>query len=921
MRLRDKWKKALSVALSTVMVISLGNGIGVPKQAKAEEASQTETLYYNFSELKDVSQMEISKDYALFSQEFEDSQAVISLPEDGAIVKFGGTKEDVDVAGGLFKTDNGVEYPYSFSGASQLGGMKVQYIDGMVKVVRRGTDFDTCIYGGIGYRTFTEADKIKFSSNSGYGDAIGTGWWYGCTGGGVYYCGPYHVYTYDEYQFTADDIKIEQSDSWKEPTGATVVKKDDIVVKIHVQDGTMDEWVSVPFYDIDPSDNTVDPTTQDNKITVTLGKITKQVAITKAHEHAFSDEWTSDDTDHWHACTAANCDGTVADKAEHTASDWIIDKEATQTETGSKHKECTVCKRVLETQEIEKLPHVHDFSEEWSSDDTDHWHACTAANCDGTVADKAEHTASDWIVDKEATQTETGSKHKECTVCKKVLDTVIIPKNSSSDGKVTVVDTKIGEGAPKADLASDADQVKNSVELTKEEEEQVSKGEIVDIYLQIQTKETTATQEEKDIIERAKADYTIGTYIDASLFKKVGSNDPVAITELKDKIKVQLVVPEKLRNTDANVVRTYSLIRRHGSEDTAEIVNGTYDSDTFTFTFETDRFSTYAIAYKDTTVNNGNQNNNTNAGNNTNTGNNTVTDNTKKDTTVEDAKINTAQKNVESMIEKTIKDADSENVTMTEKEFKEKIAQILQNAGVTGNVVSYKVVQATEQKAGSVTAQITITSGDVTKTITITKTIPKKLNGNDIASLKLPLLMTKGIGGKNKISLSWTKDTKATGYEVYWSYCNGKQNFKLLKETEAKNRKVTHTKLKNAKAYKYFVVSYKIVDGQKVYLRKSAQIHVAMNKQKKTNAKKITVKKAAYTLNVKKTAKIKAATVRENKNKKVLTHAKEFRYFTSDAKIATVSNKGVITAKKKGNCKVYVMANNGVYKTIKVQVK
>ena len=42
-------------------------------------------------------------------------------------------------------------------------------------------------------------------------------------------------------------------------------------------------------------------------------------------------------------------------KVDHVSSDWIIDKEATLESDGSKHKECTVCKEVLETEKIAKL--------------------------------------------------------------------------------------------------------------------------------------------------------------------------------------------------------------------------------------------------------------------------------------------------------------------------------------------------------------------------------------------------------------------------------------------------------------------------------------------------------------------------------------------------------------------------------------
>ncbi|WP_294449425.1 leucine-rich repeat protein [uncultured Ruminococcus sp.] len=43
---------------------------------------------------------------------------------------------------------------------------------------------------------------------------------------------------------------------------------------------------------------------------------------------------------------------------EHTSSDWIIDKNAAINVKGSKHKECKVCKTVLETAEIPALPMI-----------------------------------------------------------------------------------------------------------------------------------------------------------------------------------------------------------------------------------------------------------------------------------------------------------------------------------------------------------------------------------------------------------------------------------------------------------------------------------------------------------------------------------------------------------------------------------
>ncbi|MBO4734197.1 MAG: dockerin type I repeat-containing protein [Clostridia bacterium] len=67
-------------------------------------------------------------------------------------------------------------------------------------------------------------------------------------------------------------------------------------------------------------------------------------------------EWLSDETDHWHVCDT--CQEQV-DKAAHTASDWIVDVEATAEAAGHRYKECTVCGKVLEEEDIPALAPSH----------------------------------------------------------------------------------------------------------------------------------------------------------------------------------------------------------------------------------------------------------------------------------------------------------------------------------------------------------------------------------------------------------------------------------------------------------------------------------------------------------------------------------------------------------------------------------
>lgn len=73
------------------------------------------------------------------------------------------------------------------------------------------------------------------------------------------------------------------------------------------------------------------------------------------------------------------------------------------------------------------VPHEHVFGDAWVSDETGHWHACAC----GEKQDMAQHTFQ-WVVDKEATATENGSKHEECTVCGYAKQAVVIPATGAT---------------------------------------------------------------------------------------------------------------------------------------------------------------------------------------------------------------------------------------------------------------------------------------------------------------------------------------------------------------------------------------------------------------------------------------------------------------------------------------------------------
>lgn len=92
------------------------------------------------------------------------------------------------------------------------------------------------------------------------------------------------------------------------------------------------------------------------------------------HVHTFSSEWTTDATYHWHAATCEHTD-QKADRAKHTWTSKVL-TPATHTTDGERELTCTGC-GLTKKEVIPAMTLVHIFSEEWTHDETYHWHAAT----------------------------------------------------------------------------------------------------------------------------------------------------------------------------------------------------------------------------------------------------------------------------------------------------------------------------------------------------------------------------------------------------------------------------------------------------------------------------------------------------------------------------------------------------------------
>ena len=154
----------------------------------------------------------------------------------------------------------------------------------------------------------------------------------------------------------------------------------------------------------------------------------EQIDRYREHQHYYTDDWSSGSTTHWkvcYYCKEVNQD-TVAN---HTFGDWTETKPATTTEEGLKERTCSVCEYTQE----ETIPvHTHDVHDKaWKYDDTNHWQECSC----GEKLNVANHAYGEWRVTKPATETEEGSKARDCTVCDYVqTETIPMLKHEHSYG-------------------------------------------------------------------------------------------------------------------------------------------------------------------------------------------------------------------------------------------------------------------------------------------------------------------------------------------------------------------------------------------------------------------------------------------------------------------------------------------------------
>lgn len=217
----------------------------------------------------------------------------------------------------------------------------------------------------------------------------------------------------------------------------------------------------------------------------------------------------------------------------------------------------------------------------------------------------------EWKLVKEATATENGRQEKTCgrEGCGQKMYEVIPATGQSPDEDGT------GQGDLRVDLeiTQDAPIASGGIYNTKKElldapgifseaeKAAIAEGKEAKVWVEI-TK-TDLAEEEKAAFEQ-EAKKTAGenaklVYFSAELFRQIGENVE-RISEPGAKIRLTIRIPDELVNTDSTISREYFILRMHDGELT--VLNGSFDKDTREYTFETDKFSDYAIVCKDTKI-------------------------------------------------------------------------------------------------------------------------------------------------------------------------------------------------------------------------------------------------------------------------------------------------------------------------------
>ena len=472
---------------------------------------------------------------------------------------------------------------------------------------------------------------------------------------------------------------------------------------------------------------------------------------------------------------------------------------------------------------------------------------------------------------------------------------------------------------------------------------------------------------------------------DIDLYRQLAGENRVLITDPGINMNIRIKIPDKMINNQPYTIREYKILRLHEdsatNQATVDILDSVFNSSTNELTFKSDKFSIYVLTYKDTyyspsypvtgikvspdtlTLTKKDETAQLTAevtpsyadnkrvtwqssdekvatvdenGKVTAVGNGTAAINATSVSGSYTATVSVTVK-IPMEIQKLTIEAEKETLTKIGESTELKVKIEPENADLQKLIwKSHNEKVAITDENGKVTAvgngtaEITVTTedGKITASIMITVKVPDKPTINKTTGFRR--LRARSVKQtKTSVTLQWNIIEDADGYFVYGNRCNtGTKSYKYRKLATITGGDIstwTQKDLKKGIYYKYVVKAYRMVNGKKVVTDTSISVHAVTGGGKYGNAKAVSVTQignkknvSKITLKMGKTAQIKAKEVK--KDKKVARHRK-LCYESSNTKVATVTPDGLIRATGKGTCTIWVYAQNGVYKALKITVK
>ena len=472
---------------------------------------------------------------------------------------------------------------------------------------------------------------------------------------------------------------------------------------------------------------------------------------------------------------------------------------------------------------------------------------------------------------------------------------------------------------------------------------------------------------------------------DIDLYRQLAGENRVLITDPGINMNIRIKIPDKMINNQPYTIREYKILRLHKdsatNQATVDILDSVFNSSTNELTFKSDKFSIYVLTYKDTyyspsypvtgikvspdtlTLTKKDETAQLTAevtpsyadnkrvtwqssdekvatvdenGKVTAVGNGTATITATSVSGSYTATVSVTVK-IPVEIQKLTIEAEKETLTKIGESTELKVKIEPENADLQKLIwKSHNEKVAITDENGKVTAvgngtaEITVTTedGKITASIMITVKVPDEPTINKTTGFRR--LRARSVKQtKTSVTLQWNIIEDADGYFVYGNRCNtGTKSYKYRKLATITGGDIstwTQKDLKKGTYYKYVVKAYRLVNGKKVVTDTSISVHVVTGGGKYGNAKAVSVTQignkknvSKITLKMGKTAQIKAKEVK--KDKKIARHRK-LCYESSNTKVATVTPDGLIRATGKGTCTIWVYAQNGVYKALKITVK